>query len=126
MTPNFEKFIKRLEKLNQRRSAPSDFVYNVAEVAENMEFTQEEWTNFYIYITLQNKDDFEWTPAGTVTTLGDLADDELNELNNQLVQPGCDVRKNGIETLVMVKNMENLVHNKINGKYVAKASLRVP
>ena len=125
MTPNFEKFINRLTRMNKQRPSPGDFIYNLAEIAADLKFTQEEWTNFYIYVTLQDKDEFEWKPAGTVETLGDIADEELIALNEELVQPGCDVRKNGIETTVMVKNMENLVLNKTNGKFVAKAPIRL-
>ncbi len=126
MTPKFKQFIKTLENLNKKRSAPGDFIYNLASIANDLDFSHVEWTNFYIYVTLQNKDEFVWQPAGSVKTLGDLPIEELEQLNMELVQPGVDIRQNGFETTLMIKNMENLVINTTNGKFVAKTSNRLP
>ncbi len=116
MTPRFQEFLKRLQRLNTRRSAPSDFIYNLAEISNELQFSDLEWVNFYQYVTLQNKDDFRWVKEGEIQTLGDLPIEELEQLNKELTQDNVDFRQNGFETNMLIKNMENLEVIKTNGK----------
>ncbi len=116
MTPRFQEFLKRLQRLNKRRSEPSDFIYNLAEISNELQFSDNEWVNFYQYVTLQNKDDFKWVKEGEIKTLGDLPIEELEQLNKELTQDNVDFRQNGFETNMLIKNMENLEVIKTNGK----------
>ncbi len=116
MTPRFQEFLKRLQRLNKRRSEPSDFIYNLAEISNELQFSDNEWVNFYQYVTLQNKDDFRWVKEGEIQTLGDLPIEELEQLNKELTQDNVDFRQNGFETNMLIKNMENLEVIKTNGK----------
>ncbi len=125
MTPKFREFMKKLEKLNTKRSAPSDFIYNLAEISRELQFSNVEWTNFYQYVTLQNKDEFKWVAEGEITTLGDMPIEELEKLNSELTQDHVDFRQNGFETTMLIKNMENLEVIKTNGKkFVARAPVK--
>ena len=116
---------KKLEKLNTKRSAPSDFIYNLAEISRELQFSNVEWTNFYQYVTLQNKDEFKWVAEGEITTLGDMPIEELEKLNTELTQDHVDFRQNGFETKMLIKNMENLQVIKTNGKkFVARTLVK--
>ena len=109
ITDNFKRIIKDLDRLNQDRAAPEDFIHNVAKIADTNAFTDEEHMNFYRYITSQDNSKFEYKPRKDVITLGDLPMEELEKINAGLTIHNVDVRQNGNETLMLVKNMENLV-----------------
>ncbi len=110
VTDNYQRIIKELDRLNQDRTAPEDFIHNVAKIADANDFTDEEQMNFYLYVTSQDTRKFEYTHLKDVVTLGDMPIDELEKINEGLTIHNVDVRQNGPkETLMLVKNMEKLV-----------------
>ena len=131
ITDNFKRIIKDLDRLNQARAAPEDFIHNVAKIADGNTFTDEEQMNFYLYVTSQDTTKFEYTPLTDVITLGDMPIEELEKINAELAIHNVDVRQNGpSETLLLVKNLENLVLiDKKENKYaeqVAPAYCTIP
>jgi hypothetical protein len=129
MTENFQRIIRDLDRLNCERSAPEDFIHNAAKIADSNTFTEEEQMNFYMYITCQNTTKFEYTAKKNVVCLGDMPIEELERINAELAIHNVDIRQNGNETLMLVKNMEKLVLlDKAGNKYgkpVASASSEI-
>ena len=96
----FNRVMKKLTKLEKRRADPSDHFINIVEAVRGENMTDEAWTNFYIYITSQNKDDWEYVSRDKVVTLGDLDPEYLREVEKTLEYPpeqSVKVVKNGID-----------------------------
>jgi len=114
---NFEKVIKKLKKIGNERPDPEDHLYNIVKCVEDVDLNDEEWCNFYRYITCQDKSDFEYLPRNQIVTLGDLGDEKLQEMQKDMGY-GDDQHvqyyQNGIETTMIVKNVGSII--KDNGK----------
>ena len=80
----FQKACKLLDKLDAQRSDPSDHLFNIARVMETVKMNEEESVNFYAYICSPDKEDFEYKPRSEYVTLGDLGDEELQRLHNEI------------------------------------------
>ena len=81
---NFEKVIKKLKKIGNERPDPEDHLYNIVKCVEDVDLNDEEWCNFYRYITCQDKSDFEYLPRNQIVTLGDLGDEKLQEMQKDM------------------------------------------
>ena len=114
---NFDKVIKKLTKLGNERPEPDDHLYNITKCVEGVTLNEEEWCNFYRYITTQDKEEFDYLPRSEIHTLGDLGDEELNRIQKNIAfGEGREVEcyQNGTETTLIVKNVTTT--NKDNGK----------
>ena len=81
---NFEKVIKVFNKLSNERPDPEDHLFNIKECCQHATMNNEEWMNFYTYITDQNPDEFEYRKISEVETLGDLGEEELTRIAKTL------------------------------------------
>ena len=81
---NFEKVIKLFNNLSKERPDPEDHLFNIKECCQNATMNDEEWMNFYTYITDQNTDEFEYRKITDVETLGDLGEEELTRIAKTL------------------------------------------
>ena len=107
---NFEKVIQKLERFGDDRPDPEDNLHNIARCVEGAELNEEEWCNFFRYITSQNKKDFEYVARDKIVTLGDLGDEELEKIQKEIgFGQGREVEwyQNGMETKLIVKNITN-------------------
>ena len=76
----FTRACNLLDKYDQNRSDPTDHIYNVARVLDEVTMTEEESVNFHAYICVSDKSNFEFKPRSEYVTLGDLGEEELNKL----------------------------------------------
>ena len=117
---NFEKVIKKLEQFGKDRPSPEDHLYNISKCVEGNNMSGEEWANFYRYITCQAKEEFEYLTRDKIVTLGDLGEEKLQEIEDSLAygpDKTLECYQNGIETLMIVKNVEgNKEKENNNGK----------
>ena len=112
---NFEKVIGKLTRLGENRPDPEDHLYNIVRCVENSELNEEEWCNFYRYITCQNKEEFEYLPRDQITTLGDLGDEKLEEIQKSIgygEDKSVEYFQNGNETTIIVKNLPYIINGK--------------
>jgi hypothetical protein len=112
---NFEKVIKVFNKLSKERPDPEDHLFNIKECCENATMNDEEWMNFYSYITDQNQDEFEYRKITDVETLGDLGEEELSRIAKTLEYSDefiVESHTNGDEINIMVKR--SLITSKNN------------
>ena len=126
---NFEKIIKKLEKLGNDRPNPEDTLHNIARATEGAELSDEEWVNFYRYITTQNREEFEYVARDTIVTLGDLGDEELEKIQKKIAfGEGREVEwyQNGNETTLIVKNITNNNNKEKNGKSLVRPCESIP
>ena len=94
----FNRVMKKFAYLEKRRSDPADHLINIVDAVHGETMSDEAWTNFYRYITTQNKDDWEFVPRDTVVTLGDLDPEYLKGVEKTLEYPpeqSVKVTKNG-------------------------------
>ncbi len=80
----FTRACKLLNRYDNNRPDPTDHIYNVARVMEEVPLTEEESVNFYAYICVSDKSDFEYKPRSEYVTLGDLGEEELERLHNEV------------------------------------------
>ena len=116
---NFDQLIQKLEKVGNERPDPEDTLHNIARAVDGAELSEEEWVNFYRYITMQNREEFEYIAREKIVTLGDLGDDELEKIQKKIAfGEGRDVEwyQNGNETKLIVKNLPNNNNKEKNGK----------
>ena len=120
---NFEKVIRKLERLYEERPEPEDHLYNITKCVEGADLNEEEWCNFYRYITSQDTRDFEYLPRDQIVTLGDLGEEELKKIESKMAygeDQSVEYFQNGIETTIIVKNVEP-IKLKDNGKFLASS-----
>jgi hypothetical protein len=106
---NFDRVVLKLEHLGDERPEPEDHLYNITQAVQGIDLNDEEWCNFYRYITSQNKKEFEYLPRDKIVTLGDLGDDELKRIAKKISygeDQTVEYFQNGIETTMIVKNVE--------------------
>ena len=80
----FTRACNLLDKYDQNRSDPTDHIYNVARVMEEVPLNEEESVNFCAYICVSDKSEFEYKPRSEYVTLGDLGEEELERLHNEI------------------------------------------
>ena len=103
---NFEKVIKVFNKLSKERPDPEDHLFNIKECCQDASMNDEEWMNFYTYITDQNTDEFEYRKITDVETLGDLGEEELTRIAKTLEYSDefvVESHTNGDEINILVK-----------------------
>jgi hypothetical protein len=116
---NFDKAIKKLTQLGTTRPDPEDHIYNIIRATENTEMGDEEWCNFYMYITCQHKEEFKYLPRSEMITLGDLGDEELNRIQEEIgvgKHSTIECVQNGFETHMRVSNVIPITIKENNGK----------
>jgi hypothetical protein len=114
--------------LYETRPEPEDHLYNITKCVEGVDLNEEEWCNFYRYITSQNTKEFEYLPRDKIVTLGDLGEDELKKIESKIAygeDQTVEYFQNGIETTIIVKNVKD-IKLKDNGKFLATACKSVP
>jgi hypothetical protein len=112
---NFEKVIKVFNKLSNERPDPEDHLFNIKECCQHATMNDEEWMNFYTYITDQNQDEFEYRKITDVETLGDLGEEELTRIAKTLEYSDefvVESHTNGDEINIFVKR--SLITSKNN------------
>ncbi len=108
----FTRACKLLNRYDNNRPDPTDHIYNVARVMEEVPLTEEESVNFYAYICVSDKSDFEYKPRSENDTLGDLGEEELERLHkevygeNQFNQITHEYPPNGNEINLVVSNIK--------------------
>ncbi len=108
----FTRACKLLDKYDHNRSDPTDHIYNVARVLDEVTMTEEESVNFHAYICVSDKSDFEYKPRSEYVTLGDLGEEELERLHkevygeNQFNQITHEYPPNGNEINLVVSNIK--------------------
>ena len=108
---NCNRVIKKFEKLEIRRSDPSDHLVNIMNAVEGEEMGDEAWCNFYRYITCQNKDEWVFVPRNKVVTLGDLDPEYIKSVEKMLEYPPeqtVNVWKNGVDIHISVENVNTI------------------
>ncbi len=80
----FTRAKKLLTKYDELRGDPTDHIYNIARVMAEVVLNEEECVNFYAYICEPDKAGFEYKHRSEYTTLGDLGEDELERLHNEV------------------------------------------
>ena len=81
--------INKLKKLNKSRPDPADLLSNIAEVCQRCDLDHEGWSNFYSYITTPDKS--EWKYQKNIPTLGDLSEEDLAKIEDDLNKQVSDV-----------------------------------
>ena len=115
--------IEKLNRLNKSRPDPADTLINIAEVCQGCDLNDEGWTNFYSYITTSDRS--TWQYLTDIPTLGDLSEEHLAKIEEDLQKQVSDVGvmhksyENGIETFVDVKYFDPII-DKENGEQVAR------
>ena len=125
---NFDKVIRKFEQMCVDRPEPEDHLYNITKCVEGADLNEEEWCNFYRYITSQNTKEFEYLPRDQIVTLGDLGEEELKKIESKMAygeDQSVEYFQNGIETTIIVKNVEP-IKLKDNGKFLASSCKSVP
>ena len=125
----FDRVIRKLKKLGNNRPDPEDHLYNVTQCVENSNMSEEEWCNFYRYITCQDQEEFEYLPRSQITTLGDLGDETLEKIQKQIVygdKQCVEYFQNGMETTMIVKNIQPIKDKENGKKSVAAACGKLP
>ena len=125
---NFDKVIRKFEQMCVDRPEPEDHLYNITKCVEGADLSEEEWCNFYRYITSQNTKEFEYLPRDQIVTLGDLGEEELKKIESKMAygeDQSVEYFQNGIETTIIVKNV-GPIKLKDNGKFLATAREILP
>ena len=122
---NFEKVIKVFNRLSKERPDPEDHLFNIKECCENATMNDEEWMNFYTYITDQNTDEFVYRKITDVETLGDLGEEELTRIAKTLEYSDefvVESHTNGDEINIFVKRSPITSKNNHHAKPLDGAS----
>ena len=125
---NFDKVIRKFEQMCVDRPEPEDHLYNITKCVEGADLSEEEWCNFYRYITSQNTKEFEYLPRDQIVTLGDLGEEELKKIESKMAygeDQSVEYFQNGMETTIIVKNV-GPIKLKDNGKFLATAREILP
>ena len=110
--------IEKLNRLNKSRPDPADTLINIAEVCQDCDLNDEGWTNFYSYITTTDRS--TWQYLTDIPTLGDLSEEHLAKIEEDLQKQVSDVGvmhksyENGIETFVDVKYFDPILKRMAN------------
>ena len=126
---NFKKVIEKLNKLEEGRPEPEDLFHNIISSVDGENLSEEEWCNFYRYITSQNREDFKYLPRSEIITLGDLGDEKLAEIQKTMEygeDQSVEYIQNGIETRLFVKNVPSILKKNNNGKRLDGACEKIP
>ena len=122
--------IAKLERLAKSRSDPSSTLINIAEACKNITMDNEAWSNFYCYITREDRENWVYRPQSELKTLGDLSVEEMEKIEKDLDaintvrnKMAYKVFENGIETFVDVKYLDSNIKEVNNGRK-SLASLR--
>ena len=106
--------IAKLERLTKSRSDPSNTLINIAEACNNITMDEEAWSNFYQYITTEDRENWVFRPQSELKTLGDLSVEEIEKIEKDLDAKNTvrnkmayRVFENGIETFVDVKYLDS-------------------
>ena len=66
----FKMACKLLDRYDNNRPDPTDHIYNIARVVEEVPLNEEESVNFYAYICVSDKTEFEYKKRSEYVTLG--------------------------------------------------------
>jgi len=126
---NFEKVISKLNKLEKGRPEPDDMFHNIITSVDGENLSEEEWCNFYRYITSQNREEFTYLPRSEITTLGDLGEEKLAEMQKMLdygEDQSVECIQNGMVTHLFVKNVPSIIKKKLDGKFMDGSCKEIP